>query len=143
MIKSVGENTSGSLQRERKMQKSELLLRKTDMLLAALLIAAGVIFALLPSGNEAGSGQLVVRVNGQVTGVYPLSEDRVLTAGEGNRFEIREGKVRMTHADCPDGTCLKSGAVGRPGETIVCLPNRLSLTIENTEKMPDADTIAH
>ena len=35
----------------------------------------------------------------------------------------------MEEADCPDGTCVRQGAIQTPGETIVCLPHRVTVTI--------------
>jgi hypothetical protein len=36
----------------------------------------------------------------------------------------------MEYADCPDKLCIRQGIVSRSGERIVCLPNRVSITIE-------------
>ena len=113
------------------------------MALAALLIAAGVLLFMLQFFPKGGDGVLVVRESGKITAVYSLAEDRVISSEEGNCFEIRGGEVRMISADCPDGTCLKMGPIRRSGETIVCLPHRLSLTIEDEDGSAGADTVSH
>lgn len=40
-------------------------------------------------------------------------------------FEVSKGSVRAVSADCPDGVCVRSGAV-RPGRPVVCAPNGVS-----------------
>ena len=44
--------------------------------------------------------------------------------GRKNIIEIKDGEVRMTHADCPDHICIETGKL-RHDTPIVCLPNRL------------------
>ena len=56
-------------------------------------------------------------------GVFPLDQDRVIRIDEHNTVAIRDAKVRMLEADCPDQRCVKQGA----GDVlpIICLPNRV------------------
>jgi len=54
-----------------------------------------------------------------------------MPAGEAT-VEIAEGRVRilqMPRAICPLGLCSSVGWVEQSGESVVCLPNRLVLTI--------------
>ncbi|MGN0113842.1 MAG: NusG domain II-containing protein, partial [Acutalibacteraceae bacterium] len=40
----------------------------------------------------------------------------------GNIIEVRDGKVGIISADCPDKTCVKTGFISRPGQISVCVP---------------------
>ncbi len=62
-------------------------------------------------------------------GVYPLNRDRVIRLDEHNTVGIKDGKVRMLKADCPDKLCVKQGA----GDVlpIVCLPNQVVVEIRS------------
>ena len=42
---------------------------------------------------------------------------------------ISGGKVWVTDADCPDKTCVRTGVITRAGQSIVCLPNKVTVTI--------------
>ena len=42
---------------------------------------------------------------------------------------IDGGEVWVTDADCPDKTCEHTGKVSRPGQSIVCLPNGVVVTV--------------
>lgn len=44
-----------------------------------------------------------------------------------NLIVIKEGKVRVKEADCPDLTCVRTGA--RSSGEIICLPHGLTLKI--------------
>lgn len=46
-----------------------------------------------------------------------------------NRFRVEDGRIACVYADCPDGTCRKTGWISRETDTIVCLPHRLIVTI--------------
>lgn len=112
---------------------------RNDLILILLpLLAAGLLFFLLRPG---GGGQYVlVTVDGQEVGRYPLGEDRTVTIGEEdyNILEIRDGAAAVTDANCGDHTCVRTGKISRAGETIICLPHRLVVKIIGGGETVDA-----
>ncbi len=56
---------------------------------------------------------------------------------------IANGQADVTEADCPDHICVKHRPISRAGESIVCLPNRVVVTVENTvtNEINDVDGI--
>ena len=42
---------------------------------------------------------------------------------------IENGTARMTEASCPDHVCIDMGVIRYTGQSIVCLPNRLVVTV--------------
>lgn len=117
------------------------LLRKTDILLIAIL---AIIPLLLLAFNAVSAlnhteTRLIILKDGDVYGTYPLTEDRIIEIGKTNICEIRGGEVKMTHADCPDQICVHSVPISRYGGTIVCLPNKIVLSIEDAEDNKDTD----
>ena len=63
----------------------------------------------------------------------PLSEDTRIVLGEGehtNTLVIENGAARVVEASCPDQICVNQGAVRYEGESIVCLPHKLVVTVE-------------
>lgn len=99
----------------------------------ALLLLAGGLSLALRLGREAG-GFAVVRVDGKeterhslaVSGVFPLN-------GGTNILVIENGEAYLSEADCPDLLCVKQGRIRYNGQTITCLPNRLTVTVEGGE----------
>ena len=88
-------------------------------LLAAVCLGAT---ALLSGGEPAASVE--IRSDGKLVAVLPLNVDRELDVGGHNTVTIRDGRVAVTWADCPDHYCMQRGFCDR-GREIVCLPNRL------------------
>ena len=53
--------------------------------------------------------------------------------GGTNRLVIKDGTVHMEEASCPDKVCIKQGTISETGQSIVCLPNRVIVTITGTD----------
>lgn len=112
-----------------------LLGHKNDLLLVlALLAAAGGVwgYTLL---TRRGGGAVEIAVDGETAAVLPLSGNRRYTwtgaAGE-NTLVIENGAAYMGAADCPDRLCVRRGPVRYAGETIICLPHRLTVTVTDS-----------
>ena len=107
-----------------------------DIFLILILLLTGLAllgFAFL-SGRGGASAQ--VSVDGKIIAVYPLSEDRteVINTPEGkNRLEIKDGRVRVTDADCPDKLCVNQGWISMKGQSVICLPHKLTVKITGEE----------
>ena len=109
--------------------------KNTVLLLAALLAAAALLegIRIFTGASGVSAYRVSVSVDGKESAVYSLS-DTVDTRIEGyhggfNHLLIRDGKAVFTEADCPDGRCTRMGPVCEPGEWIVCLPHRVTVTV--------------
>lgn len=83
------------------------------------------------------SGKFVtVKVDGKVTASYPIDVDKTVTIkgvnGGKNVLKISGGTADMTEADCPDQTCVKKHSIRYEGETIVCLPHKVVISIDHS-----------
>jgi hypothetical protein len=45
-------------------------------------------------------------------------------------IEVDGEHIRVVEADCPDKVCIGMGKKSRPGEVIVCMPNRVIIRVE-------------
>ena len=82
--------------------------------------------------RQAG-GCVSVRVDGKPVMELPLGEDTRIVLGEGehtNTLVIENGAAQVVEASCPDQICVNQGAVRYAGESIVCLPHKLVVTVE-------------
>ena len=50
------------------------------------------------------------------------------TSGE-NLVLVEPGRISIQGANCPDQICVRQGAISHSGVPIVCLPNRLVISI--------------
>lgn len=113
-------------------------MRKGDKLLLAGLLVVALLLAialygrhLLPAGD--GTAHAMVTVDGKHFRTVALSEPTTFTVlGESGPaiVEVVGGQLRMREAECPEGLCLKQGWIGRPGQSIVCVPGRIVIRIE-------------
>jgi len=44
--------------------------------------------------------------------------------------EVDGEHIRVVEAECPDKVCVGMGQKSRPGEVIVCMPNRVIIRVE-------------
>lgn len=116
--------------------KQKRLIFDIILVLTLLVIATLAFFAwqTLGGGAEATDGAMVVvRQENKIIAELPLNVDTERTIGEGgtNRIKIEDGRVRMISSTCPGyQDCVELGEIGMVGEKIVCLPNRISVSIE-------------
>lgn len=77
----------------------------------------------------------IVMVDGKAKGRYPLNENIEkkieITDGSYNILKIENGEADITEASCPDHICVDHRKVSKKDETIVCLPNKVVIKIEN------------
>ena len=108
----------------------------------ALIIIAVIVLAVWLFPSQSGDVAKVY-VDGELQKELPLSEDcETLIESEygTNRVIVSGGKVFVTDADCPDKLCEKS-EISQSGRSIVCLPNRLSVIIEDGKKDEKIDVV--
>lgn len=46
--------------------------------------------------------------------------------------EVKEGRIRVRKSDCPRQICVNTGWIRHPGETIVCVPNKVLIEVKST-----------
>ena len=109
------------------------IIRKADIVLFIVLILFGAALA-VPAFLWRDSGSVVkITVNGKEFGTYSLSEDKEIVIEKGghtNKVVIEGGKVRMDYSTCKNQICVHTGKISRSHQSIVCLPKRVSVTIE-------------
>jgi len=129
-------------------------MKKKDLFLGGgILFAACVLFLVMNlmqyvQAKESGQKenqekQVVIKVDGEVYGRYSLDEDQVVEIEEGdfyNRVRIEDGKAYMEEADCPDRYCEEQGKINNRTQTIVCLPHKLVVEIEEVENSDDSQS---
>ena len=112
---------------------SWLKAHRNDVLLtAALLLLGGALALFLWLTRQAG-GTVSVQIDGKAVMELPLGEDAQIVLGEGahtNTLVIKDGTARVVEASCPDKICVGQGAIQYAGESIVCLPHRLVITVQ-------------
>lgn len=122
-----------------------------DIALILAVLAIGAAILLLTHNNREQGAYAVVMVRNKETarysmainGVYDIYDDNANNANNDNngnnannaatnRIEIRDGRVRMIEASCPNHLCIRQGWIRFEGQSIVCLPNKVTVTVRGT-----------
>ena len=111
-------------------------IRKSDVVLFIAIMACAAIFYFFLSNNQAEpNARLIVKVDGEVIKTCSLEEDQVFwLPGKTNEVSIQNGEVSMKEADCPDQICVRQKAISKEGESIICLPNKVVVSIVGGEE---------
>ena len=118
--------------------------KKTTLLLGALLLVVGISAAAVLLGGGGGT-TAVISKDGQV--LHEIRLDTLMEPktfhitgenGEENLVRVERGRVCMESASCPDQVCVDQGYIDNGVLPIVCLPNKVIITIEGGEDSIDA-----
>lgn len=75
----------------------------------------------------------IIEQDGETISELDLSKDTELVLDDGNggsnTITVKDGKIAVTEANCPDLVCVHTGAISQTGEVIACLPHKLIITI--------------
>ena len=113
-----------------KKQKTEAKSLRYDILLICVLLFASLLAVGITLLNRAEGASVVVEINGERVAEYSLADDGEFSLNGGtNILVIKNGEAYLTYADCPDLVCVHTGKIKYVGQSIVCLPNRLSVTV--------------
>lgn len=112
------------------MERTALKFKKGDLLAVALVLAmiltAGLWLPTLRSGGSFAQiwqdGKLVRQVPLSVNQTFQIHGDYT------NTVTVSDGKIAVTHSDCPTNDCVHMGWL-RDGGAIVCLPNRVEIRL--------------
>lgn len=122
------------------MKKNDLYLTGF-ILLAALAITAGYLLLFREDGASAQ-----ITINGEVYQTLPLNHDTTITIpsddGHTNILTIHNGYADITDADCPDKLCVHQKKISKKGETLVCLPHKIVISIISG-KQSQTDSITY
>ena len=114
-------------------------LNRYDIGLVLIILLVAAIFLIVFGQFRKKSGsQVAVSVDGTVIGTYFLDENQTVTItgfeGGYNVLRIQDGKASIYDADCPDKLCVHQCAITNQGESLICLPHRVVVTVIGGEE---------
>jgi hypothetical protein len=118
--------------------------KRNDLLLILCLLVVAVLIWLAISLRTTDGAWVVVTRDGNEIARYELSEDTEVDINDEagyNKLVIKDGIADVTDADCPDRLCVRQTAISKNGQSIVCLPHKLVISIEGGAA-DDLDAVA-
>lgn len=112
--------------------------KKDGVLIGGILIIAVVTMMIYHFILREPGSVVVIAVNGVEYKRLPLEEEARLRipseTGGFNLLVIKNGYADMKDASCPDLRCVHQRKIRYNGDMLVCLPNKVVVTIESHEQ---------
>lgn len=111
------------------------LLRFKDAIIIVLLLglALGAYLLIRNASGDANSSFALISLDGSLVGRIPLSENgsRQYPEIPNMVFTVSEGGICVSESGCSDRICVRTGKISHSGEAIICVPNRVAVTVES------------
>jgi len=118
---------------------------KIDLILICSAIIIGVIISLIYFTSQRAGDLVIVKLDNRIIRTYSLNVDMteiIEVDGQAyNTITISDGVVYVSDANCPDKLCMNMGQISSIGQSIVCLPHKLVVTVEG-DKDSEIDAIS-
>ncbi|HHY16315.1 MAG TPA: NusG domain II-containing protein [Firmicutes bacterium] len=124
---------------------------KGDLILIVALVVFGLgalVYNHVVVPRRGQASRVIVEIEGEVVQELSLLRDTEgirFNSGRGyNVVEIKDGRVRISEANCPDKLCVNTGWREHVGQVIVCLPHHFVIKIEgNADSQSGIDSYAY
>ena len=106
------------------------------ILFCALIIVSTKFLWNLPQGEY-----LEIYKNNKILATYSLNQKvtKIINGEKGEtKIIIDNGKVRFTSAPCTKKYCIHQGWINKANQIIICIPNKISISILGGEKNYDS-----
>ena len=112
-------------------------MKKRDFIFIGMILAVALIILAVTLLTMEDGAYVVVRVDGKEVARYDLDKDgEYILNGGTNVLKIENGEAWMKDANCPQISGKKrtaQGKISKAGQTITCLPNKLTVTVYGTD----------
>ena len=104
---------------------------RLDIIVISAIMLVSVSLLLIMTLSKKEGAVAVVEIDGKKVAEYSLAVNGEYSLNNGtNVLVIENGQAYLNYSNCPDHTCEITGKIHYVGQTIVCLPNKLSITIK-------------
>jgi len=108
------------------------LIKRIDIIiiLIALTVAAGCLIYNRRSFGQGGDTVCELYVDNKLQSIIDLNKnDEIVVYDRDVVLTVKDNAIAFKSSDCPDKICIRTGFISHPGQTAVCLPNRVSIKI--------------
>jgi len=116
-------------------------MNKKEYILIAGLLILGLLSYFFMYNIEPGA-MVKIEVSQKLYGTYALNKDQEILVKDSKGVilctsEIKDGSIRVKSSTCTDKICIKEGEISSSGQTIICLPNQVVITVINEKEQID------
>ena len=126
--------------------KSRKRLAASDVVLAFVLVSVSVLMTALQFKNTGNTAlKAVVKKNGVTVQSVVLQDREPYEMCIDEEYNIilyiEKNGVTVARSDCADKICVNTGKITKPGQTIVCLPARVSVELQGVTAVHELDGV--
>lgn len=109
-------------------------------IIGLLIIGCAVWWFLMPHGSSTDVSAEIWVDGEAVMSIYlPNASDSTISLEEYGHdviLTIKDHKISVSHSDCPDQICVRTGWLSQDGDRAVCMPNRITVMLTHGESVP-------
>ena len=113
------------------------------------LVFAGSLLFLISMGRDKGTedGYAYIYQDGILVKTVSLEKEEAFLIegnhGAYNKIQVKDGRIGVTEASCPDFLCGQMGYISKGPIPITCLPNRLVIEVGNGRETENLDGVVY
>lgn len=120
-------------------------IKRNDWILFGIILVVSFAMAVIYYVFPRDSGDSVsILIDGNIEQTLSLNQDTVFTIQIGeyqNVLQIKDGFASIIEANCPDKLCVSQHRISKKGESLICLPHKLVIRVENEGSDEEFDGI--
>jgi|BioPla2DNA2_1021312.scaffolds.fasta_scaffold00008_16 hypothetical protein len=113
--------------------KKREIIKKIDIIfLIALIIIIAISLILIFTAKKGNEAKLIV--DSEVKMTFNLGKNQVIKLDDYNIvIKIESQKISIIESDCPNQICVKTGAISKSNQIIVCAPKKILIVIDDNK----------
>lgn len=104
-------------------------MKKGDFVIISAVTAVVILSIVFIFTFSKQGSRVVIKQNNEIIYNESIYIDKTVDA-KTNMVVIKNGEVYISDADCKNQICVKSGKISKKGESIICLPNKVTVEIK-------------
>lgn len=111
------------------MKNTPLLIGDYIIIISVIILAIVIFVVTLP--NVKPNIKVEISHDGKLIHSIDITDETIIQVDDvyHNTIVIADNTVRVISSSCPDGICENFGVIRSQGESIICMPNKLIITI--------------
>jgi len=114
-------------------------MNKYDIISASAAICVALVFFIIFTINKTDGKNVAVYVDNTLMATFDINDEISETIetkdGKGSLIlKISNNEVSVTESDCNNQICVNTKAISKTGESIVCLPQKIVISITEGDK---------
>lgn len=125
--------------------KMKRFFKKGDLIIIAAVLIICMLLYLPGLFEKSENLTAVVYENGEIThriNLHEVTESYEIEIN-GGVLLVEKASISYAYADCPDKTCVRTGKLGKAGDTAACVPNKTVVAVIKEKNNSKIDTITY